>query len=615
MEGVTPKLVLDNRVNVSENYDEAVRYSGVNVNQFQILPDGSGNYTTQILFNNIVVPNLATTLVSRNFRLQYKLNVSYTQGAANAPHFAGVIDNGSGAVSLGASSYPADTVLRAPFALQSVCDTVQIILNGGTSTINARQVLDPLARRFSKKYLMGQASEAPSMLDNRYQLVTDAGAYGGTVALAIPNENDWAAVVAAGPITATAGGLLFTYVPSGAAAPAVGTLLPIQVAGGGSAIAVVSTAYTGGAANPNFGTITYYTGGDGQISNQPLSAYENCWGGSSRASFLPSAVSVVGGVVTVSFDVTEQIYVSPLTLWDNETFLANVNTLSLLLSWGSLKDILYSANPNMATTSVTIPEARLDLQYIQTNPAVMKIPQSVNYNYENIVYFSKSQSALAGNAGFKSAQMQSDTIRFQALPSMIYVIVREPVASRGDTLKNQTQTFYSVGGDDPTTSAQISVSLGNRTGLMASASAQTWYREAKRLGFQGSWNEWNNGQCVLMIDPTSTLGIDPSLDSLVGETGSVNFQISGVFNNRALLNCGITGNSPALEMLIVVVYSGVAKISTDQCMFNIGPLSANEINATLTQAQPFSSEHIAPTIQGQGLASPGKLILGKMAHK
>ena len=557
MSVAVPQLVLDNRVNVSDSFDQLIKYSGVNVNTFEINADGS-DFSTQILFNNIVVPNLASTLVSRNMRLRYNIAFTYdatlVEGVNNGPKFPGVQltydgDNLAvgGAVLTYSVNQTVDSVLRAPFPLQSVCNSTSLTINSGTTTINSRQVLDPIARKLTKKYLMRQSTECPSMLDNMWNLVTD------------PVASD---------ANAVAGDPLALHVNS----------------------------------------------------NQPLSKYENCAYGSSRASFLPISVTNAANIVTVTFNVSEQICISPLTLMDNETFLANVNTLSLLLSYGSsLSDIFYTANPAGVAPTIAITSAKLQLTYIQINPEIMTIPRAVNYNYENVVYFAKSydQVITAGSVP-TNFQLQSDTVRFQCMPSMIYVFCRNQVANRNS---KQTQTFYQYGQGTSSGSAGagLQINIGNRTGLLASASVQTLWRMSVANGYNGSFSEWQLSGGVLCLDPVKDLGIDPSLDTLPLETGSVNFQVSAYWNNQnQLYSIGTLGQNftAHIELMIVAVYAGVATITTDQCMFSLGSLSQNEVKSVLSgKSNMISSEHVEPTIAGGSLFAKGKHVLGRMAKK
>ena len=278
-----------------------------------------------------------------------------------------------------------------------------------------------------------------------------------------------------------------------------------------------------------------------------------------------------------------------------------------------------SSNPAVAfaaASPVVIQNPKLSLTYIQINPEVMTIPRSVSYNFENVVYFSKKFKWTGGAAN----NLQSDTVRFQCMPSMIYVLARIPMSNQ--TL-GTTNTFLQLGqgGAAQNVQAGVSINIGNRTGLGASASVATWWRVAKRNGWSASYPEFLQAASCLAFSPVEDLGIDPSLDTLPMQSGSVNFQINAFFNDANVVSStgAILANETEVELLIVAVYAGVATITTDQIMFNLGALSSNEVNATLASAgkegQTYSSEHVQPTVQGMGLAAPGKHILGKMATK
>lgn len=612
----TPRLVLDNRVNVSDSFDALVPYSGVNVTQYEIQPDGTG-FDTQILFQNIVTPNNATTLVSRNFRLRYDVVFTYDRTAGNKPSFAGVDDTQAGANMTGYNGSP-NTVLRAPFALQSVCDNVALTINSQTFNLPSRIVNDAFVQKLSKDYLKNQASEAPSMLDNRYQLSVDDIGAAVTGNLVVPNNlANWAAVVDAGPIVIAINGLNYTYIPTGAAPPAVGDSIPIIAPNGYTAFAPCTLLWTAGAART---IATIYSLSLAKNSNQPLSVYENS-DGSTRACFLPVSATRNGNIITVRFQVSENLFVSPLSLLDRETAFANLNTLSLLFSYSKLSDIVYSTvgyTPIVgnATNGVEIQSPVLQLTYMQVNPDVVKIPASVTYPYEQVIYFQKSSTmTLAAYPAVTELLLTSDTYRLNACPSKIYIFARKPITSRAN---DDTQTFYGLGHANysATAKAGISLTFGNRTGLLTSASNQTMYRMSKKNGYTGSFNEWMRSG-LYIIDPVQDLGIDPNIDFLPLEVGNEQLQFNCYANNWGQVDCGVVAPNGQIELMTVIVYAASCSITPDMCYQSMALLSNNEMKALIGSAgkegNMVSSEHVKPTIQGQGLFGDAKHLLGKMA--
>ena len=360
---------------------------------------------------------------------------------------------------------------------------------------------------------------------------------------------------------------------------------------------------------------------DALTCQQPLSAYMNS-DGTTRASFYPIQFDDAGHAVY--YEVSEPIMVSPLSLHSEENFIANLNTLSIQFQYGSLLDmvVMGKAAAAPAGLAVEISEPHLELTYIQVANDVVAIPRMVQYSYETPVFFSKTAGVLAHtNAITTGLQVQTDTVRLQSMPSRIYFFVRPQINQRTPA---QADAFLSLAGS-ANGLPSLTVNIGNRTGLLASASAKTLYRMSVRNGYRGTWAEWAYGQgSLIIIDPVEDLGVNiPAGDILPGEAGSVNFSIQANFSNvNYVYSTAQAGGADlaglALESVLVCVYSGVCSITPDNCVFNIGDLSEAEVMALLKTAPKegsmVSSEVIKPTVQGAGLFSKVKSILGHTAR-
>jgi hypothetical protein len=531
MSAVDLTLALDNRVNVSAEATKIVRISGVQNNFFEINPEGQG-FTSSIIFQNVITPSLSNTLVSRNMRLRYVVTASATATPPVLPPYTAF---GAGGAVCALRAHP----------LQSICENIQMTLNGATTTIPSRYVISATQRTLPADWVRKEATEAPVMSDNSACLSVDDA--------------------------------------------------------------------------------------DTLQSQQPLSSYYNS-DGTTRVSFLPVAYDDAGH--TVSYEVSESLMISPLTIRSEENFLANINTLSFQLNFSQLND-MFCFGQSVAVPagfSVAISNPRLELTYIQVAQDVVQIPRLVSYPYENLVYFTKQFGTLAHTAGgvanLASFQVQSDTIRLQSMPSLIYVFARPQITGRTSAIaqRSQADAFLSLGapgagGFMPT----VSVNIGNRTGLLTSASAKTLYRMSVRNGYKATYNDWQWGSgSLLVIDPVEDLGVNLQAgDILPGESGSVNFQISATYSNaNYLASFGQAGGADItglpLELVIVPVYSGVVSITPDNCVFNIGELSESEVNALLRTAPKdgsmVSSEQIKPTIEGGALFGKHKSILGHTAR-
>jgi len=530
MSTIDATVVLDNRVNVSSTYTQLVPYTGQNVNQFEVPADGS-SYPTQIYFNNIVTPGgLNSTLVGRNVRIRYTLTVD--GGVAGAGQI-GLPQNPFVAIQAPTAS------LRA-FALNSICDTITVQINGASTTCNSRQILSATQRFISKEYLTREALEGPVMADNRAALLAD--------------QVVTAAVAAAGAVTAL---------------------------------------------NP--------------VSNQPLSRYENSLG-ATRGSFLPLSYTATGGgggnhAIWV-FEISEPIMVSPFCLWDNEVFLGQLNTMSIQMNYSGLQDMFVSSQAYNALTAV-ISNPRLELCYIQTEPALTTIARTLKYDYENVVYFPQIWSTGAAAGAAFNSQFPSQTLRLQTMPKMIYAFARNPISTRQGGIASDC--FYGIGQDSG--SAGVSIQIGTRTGLLASASTKTLFRMACDNGYNSTFEDWTYGSgSVLAINPVKQLGISLGSDSLPGTvSGNVNLQIAFNINSKPFEYAGVLAQVPAqLEVMIVVVYGGDMTIMADTALFNLGTLTESEVDSLVKRNKSLvGSEAVASTMpEGRGLFAKGKTIVG-----
>jgi hypothetical protein len=534
-----PKLFLDNRINVSDVNTSVVRISGQQINYFRITPDGT-TFPSQIVFNNIITPSLANTLVGKNIRLRYQ--VAVTGAGTNdvaLPKPAGGVNTA------------VNGVLRA-YPLQSIANSITLTINGSSSVVSQRQLLSAVARCEKKSLREGTESEAPTQPDNLACLVPD---------------------------------------------------------------------------------------GTGRLSQQVLSPYQNS-DGTTRGSFVSYAYS---GTVTNEyyFDVCESLLVSPLTAEPNEVALPNINTLSLQINYNTLLDMLVfgsiggnQAVYGVAGLTVTIANPVLELTYFSVANSIVHIPRMYETDYTNLVVFPKSQDTMATNAAAQLV-VNSDTLRFTSTPALIYIFLRPRLAYRDAAAPAGAclaDFFFPLGQIPPAqaglTFPNFNITFGNRSGLLSSMSTQQAFKMSCRNGFQGGWREWLNAGCVLIINPALDLGLDLSQgDTIPGSTGSVNFQYQATYNNANVLyanaiagsNAATFGGAAILtELVIVVSYAGKTVITSDNCVFTTGFLSQAEIDALLREAprdgSMVSDEVLKPSIQGAGLFSKVKSVLGHVAR-
>jgi hypothetical protein len=220
------------------------------------------------------------------------------------------------------------------------------------------------------------------------------------------------------------------------------------------------------------------------------------------------------------------------------------------------------------------------------------------------------------------------------MPKLIAVFARQAMSSRLApaaaqlNCRGRVSDCYLPIGDSLSGNGNVSIQIGTRTGLLASASRKQLYRMSVENGYTGSWEDFSFGSgSILFIDPVKDLGINVASDSLPGfAANNVNFQISAMFNSdnykyvaqteaqRAAL--GVPQGQCPIELLVVAIYSGKATLDAQGCIFSLGDITPQQIS-TLVNTAPkdgsmVSSEAVQPTIEGRGLFTQ-KSIMGKMA--
>jgi hypothetical protein len=154
------KLSIAKQVNVGREHSKILRVCGTLTSKQVVSPNGNVS-SSQILFSNVALPSLSSSVISKNMRVRYVLQVAAT---ATPPVFNPFAANDAAQPTL---------VLRQ-FPLSSVTDTLTATINNVSSTINLRQVLSGYTRVIDPKYLECKASEGPSQCDDNCILTADA---------------------------------------------------------------------------------------------------------------------------------------------------------------------------------------------------------------------------------------------------------------------------------------------------------------------------------------------------------------------------------------------------------------------------------------------------------
>ena len=382
-------------------------------------------------------------------------------------------------------------------------------------------------------------------------------------------------------------------------------------------------------------------------SSQPLSTAFNCPYAVSRGSFTP--ISYVQGSATGTitpdvaiFEVSEPVICPPLSLYDDDTWLGNVNTLSIQYNYSQLNDMcVYGANqqagglyayPAGYNVQLIDNSAKLAFAVASLDTRVVAVPRVISYPYSMPQFFPTTLPSFASpvstGAVQNTGQVMSQSLRLSFMPSLLYVYAQLPPSVRASlalaTNAPYPDVFYALGSASGSTATSvlynpdqtnvISIQLNNRQGLLAGASIKDLYRLAVSNGYGSSYNDWLASP-IIIINPVKDLGIDVgSSDIYPNQNGNVTLSIQCAFNNSnmitrtAQLGVGAWAVNGQLQLQILTVQDGVAELSPDTLVINTGSLSATEVKVGLedaSMAESLEKAFVPASVEKVGLG--GKL--------
>lgn len=382
-------------------------------------------------------------------------------------------------------------------------------------------------------------------------------------------------------------------------------------------------------------------------SSQPLSTCLNSPKAVSRGSFAPISVVTVAGRDIFTFHVEEPVFCSPLSLYDDQTFLGNVNNLSVQYFYSSLTDMLvfgsYAGSvvnyPAGISVDLVDNQARLAYTIVSLDTRVVAVPRVLSYPYAGPQFFPTALTSFVGNVSATlqtTGQVTSQSLRLSFMPSLIYVYCQMPPSVRASsalaTQPSIADFYYDIGtpngGTDQTNI--ISIQLNNRQGLGAGMSKKDLYRTAVQRGYGSSFNDWLASP-IIILSPTLDLGIDVgSSDVYPNQSANVTLSIQCTFNNSNVIarTAQVAPATPnwlingAIQFQIVTIQDGIFSISPDSCQIDCGALSSSEVKSGLEDASSGDAEKafVPASVEKMGLGgaltmfgAPRSMVAG-VAH-
>lgn len=533
-----PRLFLDNRINVSDMSHSIVRISGEQINYFRITPDGSA-FQNQIIFNNVITPNLSNTLVGKNIRLRYQVQVAGTADLL-LPKPATTIGQ------------QVNGTLRA-YPLQSICDNIQLVVNGSTTSVTQRQVLTALQRCQKPSLKVGTESEAPTQADNLAVLSPSGGTYS-----AFQSQQVLSSYVNSDGTTRG------SFVASAFAAN-VYTFDVVE-----SLMLSPLTSETDDVALPNINTLSLQL-------NYSNTADMCVWASVAGAqAVIPASftgVTIVNPVLELTyFSVSPHLVAIPRmyqTAYENIVYFpkalgTNVPTNAASAFQVQSDTLRFTSCPSMI--------------YIMARPQMQLRSASTAAGQASIADFCFPLGANVGDGGLG-----------YSTPSI------------NVTYGNRSGLFSSL-------SLQQAYKMSYKNGVKLTF--KEWYNAGCVLAISPTLDiGYSQSGDVL---PGMTGSVNFQFQATYNNSNAL---LANAYagSNAALYNAAAIPS----ELVIVVSYAGAVIITPDNAVFSTGILSEAEVDALLKQApktgEMMSDQVLQPTVQGAGLFSKMKSIVGAVA--
>lgn len=275
----------------------------------------------------------------------------------------------------------------------------------------------------------------------------------------------------------------------------------------------------------------------------------------------------------------EPLIISPLSVFDNEPGLINVKSLDINLNMESnlVQKMISKAPVDTGvwnSTNIEIIE-QPSLLFTYYSPQLDK-PISDSYVYPFIRLERYVTDYNDNVAPGQVIEITSNSIQLSTIPKRMYIFARR---ANSTMTVNSTDTFLRL--------ENISLSFGNRSGLLSSATPMQLYNMSINNGCDLSYADWygsygsNSNRIVsgvgsvLSLDPGINIGLSP-LDC-PGTQSQLNIQMT-----VKLQNINPTDTYSKVSLYIVVLSEGIFSMVNNHVTSQIGLLSHTEsLNAPL----------------------------------
>ena len=366
-----------------------------------------------------------------------------------------------------------------------------------------------------------------------------------------------------------------------------------------------------------------YKANSAENNRNPFDPHRQYTSGPSRGSYncrlVSETLNAANTIVTRIYvwDVVEPLIISPL-VWgkyvnDVEGF-ANLMNITIQLKIQDLYRMLSVASGFPAGNAVIVTPslsplggfgqtvAQLLLNYSTQDPLfAAKQSNQLHYDWDLIQVDANSNAIpaqLSKDTAIAKTAFFGNALRLSTIPDKIYVYIQPSKRNFNSTLASSqiTNTYLRI--------TQLNVLFGNTANILGSFTEYDLWKMSVKNGLKMDWNEWrySNGS-IIIIDTASDLGLKS--DEAAGENKYNQIKIDGYYDTTPLVYAQQT-TAVYYDVMTMIVTSGEAIVAPNTVRYETGGVDAAEVLALSTMQDSTVGSALRKHLSPRG---------GNMFHK
>ncbi len=349
----------------------------------------------------------------------------------------------------------------------------------------------------------------------------------------------------------------------------------------------------------------------------PFNLYQANTSVPSRGSFVGTLVSSTAAgpntTDTYTFDVVEQLIISPMTFGDgidSGIGLSNINYISVNINLDNVSRAI-SVVPtagNTVTVNFASTSPQLLMEFITQDPILAaRQPEQLIYNYE-VVRPENKTGVVQNNTMTADQTFNSNSLRLSSIPDKLYLFIKpskNSLAANPVLAQQYPGTFLRI--------KNVSLNFGNRQALFNNYTEQDLYKMSVKNGLKADFHAWKyKGACVVIIDTTRDIALEP--DQVVGQASvfitmdvQVRYDASPIVYAANAVDC-------AFDLCVLTSLNGKCIITKNDCQYLLTAPSGEEVLAISSNPHAKVDANAVDALSkadGKGLFSSAAKLLSR----